>query len=65
MFLDNLAVCSVCSLGWDSQIRGVKVLYHAIVYIITFNHAVLFYHTTCFFCLSYFLSTSLISEERH
>jgi len=32
MLLDNLAVCSICSVGWDSQIRGVKVLCHAIVY---------------------------------
>ena len=35
MLLDNLAVCSVYSVGWDSQIRGMKVLGHAIVYVVT------------------------------
>ena len=26
LFVSNLAVCSICSVGWDSQIRGVKML---------------------------------------
>ena len=32
MLLDKLAISSICSVVWDSQIRGVKMLCHAIVY---------------------------------
>ena len=37
MLLDKLVVYSVCSVGLDSQIQGVKVLWQTNVYIITIH----------------------------